>query len=177
VRGAQLVAEGRSIIALPATAREGTISRIVPQASNHPNQHFRSSKKRCGLWSWCLSASLRKSLLNLGQAATLSAKRGASDRHANRTGKDPRMGRFKDCLWIGASLGLVSIHEVAGDRGRHSRRHGCRYPHGEFTATGAAVGKRSPISGFQRSARCRSTPSRDHTDTSAHVTSNSPKRA
>jgi acetyl-CoA hydrolase len=31
VRGAQLAARGRSIIALPATARDGTISRIVPQ--------------------------------------------------------------------------------------------------------------------------------------------------
>jgi acyl-CoA hydrolase len=34
VRGAQLAAEGRSIIALPATAREGTISRIVPQLAD-----------------------------------------------------------------------------------------------------------------------------------------------
>jgi acyl-CoA hydrolase len=34
VRGAQLAADGRSIIALPATAREGTISRIVPHLAD-----------------------------------------------------------------------------------------------------------------------------------------------
>jgi acyl-CoA hydrolase len=34
VRGAQLAARGRSIIALPATARDGTISRIVPRLAD-----------------------------------------------------------------------------------------------------------------------------------------------
>src|SRR5205807_2016352 len=34
VRGAQLAAQGRSIIALPATARDGSISRIVPRLAD-----------------------------------------------------------------------------------------------------------------------------------------------